>query len=76
VCENPGIGYRRGIYTIKAFLSDYWKEQYLDDPVPLFGTYWRRRRALFLIDGLDEVSDEGERLKMISDVRHFIMETT
>jgi formylglycine-generating enzyme required for sulfatase activity len=64
-----------GAYTIKAFLSDYWRERYLDDPVPLFEAYWQKGRALFLIDGLDEVADEGERLKMISDVRHFIMAT-
>lgn len=65
--------FQGGAYTIKEFLSDYWKEKYLDDPVPLFEYYWRRGRALFLIDGLDEVIDEGERQTMVSQVRHFIM---
>jgi formylglycine-generating enzyme required for sulfatase activity len=64
-----------GTYNIRAFLSDYWKERFLDDPLPLFEAYWQKGRALFLIDGLDEVADEGERQKMISDVRYLIMAT-
>ncbi|MCP4744858.1 MAG: SUMF1/EgtB/PvdO family nonheme iron enzyme [Desulfobacteraceae bacterium] len=60
-------------YTIKTFLSDYWEERHLQDPIPLFEAYWQKGKALFLIDGLDEVADEGERQKMIEDVRFFIM---
>lgn len=62
-------------YTIRQFLSQYWKEKYIEDPVPLFEHYWNRGKALFLIDGLDEVIDEGERQAMVSDIRNFIRAT-
>ncbi len=60
-------------YTLKTFIPDYFQDQCLDNPSNLFINAWENGRALFLIDGLDEVANETERITMVRQVRNFIL---
>ena len=68
-----GVGSPAG-YCLREFIPEYFKGENLPDLDPLFQDAAGNGRALFLIDGLDEVSDETERKKMVRHVRNFIID--
>ncbi|MBE9522946.1 MAG: NACHT domain-containing protein [Proteobacteria bacterium] len=61
-------------YCLREFIPEYFKGENLPDLDPLFQDAAGNGRALFLMDGLDEVSDETERKKMVRHVRNFIID--
>ena len=61
--------------SIKSFLSDYFKGQSLPDLSELFSDALKAGEAYVLIDGLDEVADERDRINMVDDIRKFIIDT-
>ncbi len=58
--------------SLNEFISLYFKSQGLPNLSPLFEKALRSSRALVLLDGLDEVTDESERKKVVSDISNFI----
>lgn len=60
-------------YSLKRFIPDYFMGKELPDLTPLFTKAIKENKALFLIDGLDEVADETERKKMVEDIRNFMI---
>ncbi len=59
-------------YSLKEFIPEYFKGEGLPNLMPLFEAALKNNSALILLDGLDEVSDETERKKMVSSIRNFI----
>ncbi len=60
-------------YSLKDFIPDHFKSESLPDLSPLFTDASNKGQAIFLIDGLDEVRDEAERIEMVRHVRNFII---
>lgn len=60
-------------YSMKTFLEEYFRGKELPDLTPLFERAMKEDRALFLLDGLDEVTDETERKRMVESIRNFII---
>ncbi|MCP5003608.1 MAG: SUMF1/EgtB/PvdO family nonheme iron enzyme [Planctomycetes bacterium] len=58
--------------SLNEFIPLYFKSQGLPNLTPLFENALKCNNALVLLDGLDEVSDESERKKMVSDISNFI----
>ena len=58
--------------SLNEFIPKYFKSQGLPNLTPLFEKALRSSRALVLLDGLDEVTNETERKKMVSDISNFI----
>ncbi len=58
--------------SLNEFIPLYFKSQGLPDLTPLFENALKCNYALVLLDGLDEVTDESERKKMVSDISNFI----
>jgi formylglycine-generating enzyme required for sulfatase activity len=59
-------------FNLAEFLKDFYQERHLPDLTLLFQDAWARGRAVFLLDGLDEVSDDAERMRMIDDIGSFM----
>jgi len=60
-------------YPIWKFLADFFIGEALSDMTNLFDEASEAGRAIFLIDGLDEVRDEGQRKRMIDRIHSFIL---
>ncbi|RZB36775.1 MAG: hypothetical protein SRB2_01854 [Desulfobacteraceae bacterium Eth-SRB2] len=60
-------------YPIWKFLTDFFIGEELTDMTDLFDKASEDGRAIFLIDGLDEVRDEWQRKRMIDRIRSFIL---
>ena len=69
-CKVKGSG-----CSIKSFISEYFKGQSLPDLSNLFSVSLTRGEAYVLIDGLDEVAAERDRVSMVDDIRKFIIDT-
>ncbi len=63
-------------YGVNEFLSNHFQSKGLPDLLPLFTDAAKSGRAFYLIDGLDEVSDEAKRQKMVSWLRDFMINNT
>ena len=59
-------------YSLKDSISDYFRGEGLPDLLPLFNNAFQNGKAVVLFDGLDEVANESERKKMVSDISNFI----
>ncbi len=58
--------------SLYEFIPLYFKSQGLPNLAPLFEKALRNSSALVLLDGLDEVTNETERKKMVSDISNYI----
>lgn len=58
--------------SLYEFIPLYFKSQGLPNLAPLFEKALKSSNALVLLDGLDEVTNETERKKMVSDISNFI----
>ena len=58
--------------SLNEFIPLYFKSQGLPNLAPLFEKALRSNSALVLLDGLDEVTNETARKKMVSDISNFI----
>jgi len=64
-CLNPS-------YSLKDFFRDFFKGEGLPDLSGLFKYFMINNKAMFLLDGLDEVKDDNERNRMVEHIRNFI----
>jgi formylglycine-generating enzyme required for sulfatase activity len=63
----------KGDVALQAFLGQYYRDQGIDLPVDaLLSAELEQGRALLLLDGLDEVSDEALRTTLVRRLEHFV----
>ena len=60
-------------YQFETFLSDYFKSLELYDVLPAVKEAALKGEVIYLMDGLDEVSDESRRMAIIKKIRNYII---
>ncbi len=58
--------------ALSDFLPEYFAAREARGLAPLFADALERKHAILLLDGLDEVQDPGERLKVVRRVEYFV----